>query len=108
MLYKKIILSNHVKDRFEQRHIKYTNNKSKKYTIDQQVRFDLKPLNIIRIERLNELDSRITTRQGKKYIVRELEDNNCLLVKTVYKSDLREEKFRYIKENARYDKFKFN
>ena len=51
MFNKKLIITNHVRRRFKERGIKFLDNKEWKYTIDQQIRMDLKPLNVRKIEK---------------------------------------------------------
>jgi len=86
---KKIIVSNHVKERFEQRNIKF----SQKTSIEEQIRYDLRALNVREKVRLNNLEYRVTTRQGKVYILKEINPENKIIVKTVYKIDLRKQLF---------------
>lgn len=90
---KKIIISKHVRERFEQRRIKFTNNKPR--SIESQIRQDIRPLNIRKQEKLSEDEYKLTTRQGKIYIVKHI-SNSRLLVKTVYKVDIRKEVFGYL------------
>lgn len=89
MLNKKIIITNHVRNRFKERRIKFLNNKYWKYTIDQQIKMDLKPLNIMTIERKENDVFKVTTRQGKVYIVKE--DKDCAIIRTVYKKNIQRE-----------------
>lgn len=47
---KKIIITKHVRERFEERNIKFTNNKPR--SIESQIKHDLRPLNIRKQEKL--------------------------------------------------------
>lgn len=85
MLNKKIYISRHCLKRFEERGIRIS---QKRNTIIAQIIRDLRPLNIRIIEKLpTENEHKIITRQGKVYVV--LETETQLIVKTVYKIDLR-------------------
>ncbi|HAU85150.1 MAG TPA: hypothetical protein DCW90_06505 [Lachnospiraceae bacterium] len=87
---RKLIISKHVKERFEQRNIKFS---KKNISIESQIRYDLKPLNIRTQKKLNDTDYKVTTRQGKVYIITLLDDKRAL-IKTVYKIDIRKELFQ--------------
>ncbi|WP_415276536.1 hypothetical protein [Clostridium perfringens] len=89
MFNKKLIITNHVRRRFKERGIKFLDNKEWKYTIDQQIRMDLKPLNVRKIEKKSNNTSKITTKQGKVYIIKE--EKNFAVIKTVYKTNLQKE-----------------
>ena len=82
---KQLIISNHVKERFQQRNIKFS---KKKISIEEQIRYDLKPLNVRSQQKLNDSEYKVTTRQGKVYIVKVISDKK-VVIKTVYKIDLR-------------------
>lgn len=85
---KKLVVSNHVKERFEQRNIKFS---QKKISIEEQIKYDLRALNIRKREKLSKLEYKITTRQGKVYVLKAITEENKIIVKTVYKIDLRRE-----------------
>ena len=80
---KKIIVTEHAKRRFEQRNIKFSKNSS---NIVQQILIDLRPLNIRKRELIRENSYKVTTNQGKVYII--VEHKNVCFVKTVYKTNL--------------------
>lgn len=90
---KEIVISNHVRERFEQRNIKFTNNKPR--SIESQIKYDLRPLNIRKQEKLNINEYKVTTKQGKIYIVKHISERK-VLIKTVYKIDIRKELFKYM------------
>lgn len=87
---RKIIVSNHVKERFEERNIKFSQHTS----IEEQIRYDLRALNVRKKEKLSNIEYKVTTRQGKVYIIKELIKENKIIVKTVYKTDLKKELFQ--------------
>ncbi|WP_228636106.1 hypothetical protein [Clostridium perfringens] len=89
MFNKRIIITNHVRNRFKERKIKFLNNKDWKYTIDEQIRMDLNPLNVRKIEKQKNNVSKVTTKQGKVYIVKETQ--GCAIIRTVYKTNLQKE-----------------
>lgn len=91
---KRVIVTNHVRERFEQRRIKYTGNQ-KKWTIESQIRYDLRPINILRKEKKEENVYKVTTKQGKVYIISTESPTNILVI-TVYKRDIREERLGYL------------
>lgn len=76
----KIIISNHALERFEERQIKFYKNENQ---IIKQIKFDLNPLNIRVLEKLNECEYRVVTKQGKCYITRNVGKDKTL-IKTVY------------------------
>lgn len=82
----KIIISNHALERFEERGIKFYKNENK---IINQIKFDLNPLNIRLLEKLNEHEYKVITKQGKCYITRNVGEDKTL-IKTVYKLNRKE------------------
>lgn len=86
---KKLIVSNHVKERFEQRNIKFS---KKKISIEEQIRYDLRLLNTRRKEKIGEDTYKVTTRQGKVYVIKVLDEKKAI-IKTVYKVDIKKELF---------------
>lgn len=88
MFNKKIYISKHCLQRFEERGIKIS---KKKDTIVKQILRDLKPLNVRFNEKLPNNDRKITTKQGKIYIGHETD--NKFIIKTVYKTDIRKKLF---------------
>ena len=89
MFNKKIYISRHCLQRFEERGIRISH---KRDTIIRQIYKDLKPLNVRLIEKLpTENDKKITTKQGKVYIVHE--EDARIIIKTVYKTDIRKRIF---------------
>ena len=80
---KKIIVTNHAKQRFEQRNIKFSKNESNPI---HQILFDLRPLNVRTRENIGNNHYKVTTNQGKVYIIREIEV--AAIVLTVYKTNL--------------------
>lgn len=85
---KRIVISKHVRERFEQRHIKFYKSTD---SIEKQIRMDLRPLNVRRKEKLNDLEYKVVTKQGKVYIIKEIPNENKIIVKTVYKIDIKKE-----------------
>ncbi|NLM62890.1 MAG: hypothetical protein GX190_01065 [Mollicutes bacterium] len=83
---KKLVVTNHAKQRFIQRHLNYS---KKKNDAIQQILTDLKPLNVMRIEKIHENHMKVTTRQGKVYVLVETDD--CCFVKTAYKTNVQYE-----------------
>lgn len=83
---KKIIVTNHAKQRFEQRNICFSKHETD--TI-RQILYDLKPLNVRKRELLHNTTYKVTTKQGKVYII--LENKKACFVKTVYKTNLQYE-----------------
>lgn len=81
---KKVIVTKHAKERFEQRYI----TSLKKFNDPvSQILYDLKPLNVRKLQRLKNNNYKVTTAQGKVYIV--FEGTNACFVKTVYQKCLR-------------------
>lgn len=80
---KKIIVTNHAKQRFEQRNIKFSKNESNPV---HQILFDLRPLNVRTRENIGNNHYKVTTNQGKVYII--VEYRSACFVKTVYKTNL--------------------
>lgn len=80
---KKIIVTNHAKQRFEERNIKFSRNQSNPIF---QILFDLRPLNVRKRENLGDNNYKVTTNQGKVYII--VEHKHACFVKTVYKTNL--------------------
>lgn len=95
MLDKKIVISKHAFERFQERGIKFYKNNEE--SVIKQIKFDLNPLNIRLIKRLNEVEYRVITKQGKCYVARNISENKTL-IKTVYKLN-RKERDRYYNEN---------
>lgn len=83
MWHKKIILTDHVKFRFIQRHINFS---KKENNVARQILHDLRPLNVMAKTRLRNNDYKVVTNQGKVYII--TEEKSICRVKTVYKSDI--------------------
>ena len=81
MWYKEIVISRHVKERFQQRKISF---ESGKYyiSIESQIRKDLKALNIRNQEKINDREYKVTTKQGKVYVIKHL-THKKILIKTV-------------------------
>ena len=102
---KKIVITQHALKRFEQRNIKFSKYESNPV---HQMLFDLRPLNVMKREKLENNHYKITTQQGKVYIVAEY-DNVCF-VKTVYKTSLMYENYlRAMKEERLLnDKYRKN
>lgn len=89
MFNKKIYISRHCLQRFEERGIRIS---QKKDTIIRQIYKDLKPLNVRLIEKLpTENEKKVITKQGKVYIIHEEETK--IIIKTVYKTDIRKRYF---------------
>lgn len=86
MLDKKIIISKHAMRRFEERGMKFYKNES---SIVKQIKYDLNPLNIRLIKKLNDIEYRVITKQGKCYITQNIDDDKTV-VKTVYKLNRKE------------------
>lgn len=84
---KKIIISNHAKERFEERGIKFYRNEKK---IINQIKFDLNPLNIRILKKLNDDEYRVITKQGKCYVTKNVGKDKTL-IKTVYKLNCKRE-----------------
>lgn len=80
---KKIIVTKHAIQRFEQRNIKYS---TKSFNPIHQILTDLRPLNVRKREKLEDGLYKVTTNQGKVYIIREIEV--AAIVLTVYKTNL--------------------
>lgn len=83
---KKIVITSHAKHRFLQRHLTFS-QKSK--NVSKQILSDLRPLNVMKIEKIKNNHLKVTTNQGKVYILSETEDT-CY-VKTVYKTNIQYE-----------------
>lgn len=81
---KRIVVTKHAAERFEQRNIKYS---TKTFNPIHQILMDLRPLNVKRKEHLEGDNFKITTNQGKVYIIKETE--TASVVKTVYKTNAR-------------------
>lgn len=81
MLDKKIVISKHAFERFEQRGIKFYKNED---SIIRQIKFDLNPLNLRIIKKINDTEYKVITKQGKCYITRNVGRNKAI-IKTVYK-----------------------
>lgn len=90
MFNKKIYISKHCLKRFEERGIKFSSKK--RNSVVAQILRDLKPLNVLYNEKLENNDRRVITRQGKVYIGHETETK--FIIKTVYKIDIKKEMFR--------------
>ena len=88
MFNKKIYISKHCLQRFEERGIKIS---QKRNTIITQIIQDLKPLNVMYNEKLENNDRKVTTKQGKIYIGHETKTK--FIIKTVYKTDIRKKIF---------------
>ena len=91
---KKIVITQHAIQRFEQRNItfsKYENNPAR------QILCDLKPMNVIKREHLYYNHYKVTTKQGKVYII--IEYANACFVKTVYKTSDQFDAFKYLEYN---------
>lgn len=86
MLDRKVIISKHATERFQQRGIKFYKNEN---SIIRQIKFDLKPLNIRFIEKINDTDYKVITKQGKCYVTQNI-GRNKTLIKTVYKLNRRD------------------
>lgn len=86
MLDRKVIISKHATERFQQRGIKFYKNKN---SIIRQIKFDLKPLNIRFIEKISDTDYKVITKQGKCYVTQNIGKNKTL-IKTVYKLNRRD------------------
>lgn len=80
---KKLIVSNHVKERYIQRKMDKSN-----MSIEEQIKRDLKPLGIRLKERISDNKLKVTTTKGRVYIIKEF--NHSLLVQTVYGIDLKD------------------
>lgn len=81
---KKIFVTNHAIRRFYEREIKF----SKKITNPiKQILHDLKPLNIREREKIEKDVYKITTNEGKVYIV--IEKSKYCFVQTVYTEDIK-------------------
>lgn len=83
---KKIIVTRHARMRFLQRHLNFS---KKKTDVVKQILNDLRALNVMKIEKMNGSNLKVTTNQGKVYILAEAEDT-CY-VKTVYKTNIQYE-----------------
>ena len=83
---KKIIVTRHARMRFLQRHLTFS---KKKTDVVKQILNDLRALNVMKIEKMNGPNLKVTTNQGKVYILAETEDT-CY-VKTVYKTNIQYE-----------------
>ena len=81
---KRIVVTKHAISRFEQRNIKFS---TKNFNPVNQILIDLRPLNVRSREHLEGNNYKVTTNQGKVYIV--VENRDASIVKTVYKTDLR-------------------
>ena len=86
MLDRKVIISKHATERFQQRGIKFYKNEN---SIIRQIKFDLKPLNIRLIEKISDTDYKVITKQGKCYVTQNIGKNKTL-IKTVYKLNRRD------------------
>lgn len=86
MLDRKVIISKHATERFQQRGIKFYKNEN---SIIRQIKFDLKPLNIRFIEKISDTDYKVITKQGKCYVT-QIIGKNKTLIKTVYKLNRRD------------------
>lgn len=91
---KTIVISRHVKERFQQRNIRFVTDKYY-ISIESQIRKDLKALNIIKQEKINDREYKITTKQGKVYIIKHLSYKK-VLIKTVYAINLRDKALAYL------------
>lgn len=80
---KKIVVTHHAQQRFEQRNIKYFKSRGQGV---EQIKYDLRALNIRTREKLNDNEYKVTTRQGKVYVI--IEDEKHCYIKTVYKVNL--------------------
>lgn len=83
MLDKKIVISRHAFKRFQERGIRFYKDNA---SIIKQIKFDLNPLNIRVIKKLNEVEYMAITKQGKCYITVNLNEEQTL-IKTVYQLD---------------------
>lgn len=95
MLDRKLIISRHVAKRFEERGIKFYKNEE---SIIKQIKYDLNPLNIRLIKKLNDTEYRVITKQGKCYVTTNVDEDKAV-VKTVYqlnKKEVRKEKIHEI------------
>ncbi len=85
MFNKKIFITKHCLERFEERGIRIS---QKRNSIIKQIITDLKPLNVKEIIKLpGKNETKIVTKQGKIYIG--IETKHKFIVKTVYKKSLR-------------------
>lgn len=82
---KKLVITKHAKQRFKQRNLHFFKTKD---TIKEMLA-DLDALNVMKIEHIQGNHHKVTTRQGKIYIVVETEDT--YFVKTVYKTNVQYE-----------------
>ena len=86
---KKIIVTKHAIKRFNQRHIKFSSFRNDPV---EQILFDLRPLNVRKLEHLKGNNWKVTTNKGKVYIM--IEDEKAWFVKTVFKTDIQYEFFK--------------
>lgn len=84
MLNKKIFITKHCLERFEERGIRIS---QKRNSIIKQIMTDLKPLNIRNIEKLPGNEVKVITRQGKIYIG--IEKETKFIIKTVYRRSIK-------------------
>lgn len=84
---KKIYISQHMIKRFEERHISYMKHHKGTKNIYGQVKADLRPLNVVMINRLKTGSTEIITKQGKVYIAKE--KPNSIYIQTVYQKNLK-------------------
>lgn len=80
---KKIKISKHVLDRYEERQV--SRLKENKNNVQRQIFTDLKPLNIKYKINIGGNTYKVVTRQNKVYIIKSLD--NYYLVKTIYKKN---------------------
>lgn len=85
---KKIIVTDHAIFRFNQRRISYSKPSC---TPVNQILHDLKPLNVRKREKIESNKFKVTTNQGKVYILQEC--NKVCFVVTVYKTNIQWEIF---------------
>lgn len=83
---KKLVVTNHAKQRFIQRHLHYSKRQNDAI---HQIMTDLRPLNVMKMEKIHDDHIKVTTRQGKVYILVETEE--VCFVKTVYKTNVQYE-----------------
>lgn len=99
MFNKQVIVTDHAKERFVERDIKFRKgskrNRNSTISIEQQIIEDLRPLNVREIIKLNnegkcigEKQYKVITNQGKVYIV--VVGKGVATVETVYKIDIKE------------------
>lgn len=84
---KRISVSQHARDRYIERNITHCKVKNKEFDIYHQVKLDLRPLNVVMINKLKSGSIEIITKQGKVYIAQEKKDS--LYVQTVYQKSLK-------------------